>query len=183
MPINSLFSVGTTIAIRFGSPKQRTNTTMNTYQTITSVTPEQVAARINRAAARIDAALGSMCDRYCRRHKDGVNELDDMDQLPEWPVVTPLPAPFTSQFNCSGPHKSTDRHTVSCCNATLGNVKIASNLTPTQLADLIAALDSYGDQCQVADAEYRTATVARVAAHVAAQADAARRLAGLVAAA
>ena len=155
---------------------------MKTYEKITTITPVMVQARIDSAVTIINREIELISDRYCRRHEDGCNWLDDMDRGAYFPAVPSLPAIILKMITYAG-HTAIDAGRISTPSAILTRVVPGEALTPAQLVTLISALDSYADQMRIEEAKYRQHVADAIARHVAAQSEAARQLVGLVAAA
>ena len=159
---------------------------MNTYEKISKINPEQVAARLAKAAARFVAASNAATKTHYRHDGAPVNVPSDCI-MPDLPTVPGIPDALHDVVHgdCLASHQSARRSE----DGTFGwrsyifprGVIVLQSASPAQLVAAIKAADEYAAQAEQISRDYLASVETAIASHVASQVDAVNELAGLVA--
>lgn len=159
---------------------------MNTYQKISRITPEQVAARLAKADKRFVAASNAATRTHYRHEGAPVNVPEDV-AMPGLPNVPGIPDAVHDVLH--GDCLASNQGSLRKQDATFGgrsyiflrHVLVLAKASPAQLVAAIKAADEYAAQAEQISRDYLTSVEAAVASHVAGQVEAVNELAGLVA--
>lgn len=177
------------LIVRIHDSLLNSGTTSTTFERISSISPQQVQARILHADQRVRAAANSMIVRFLRRSEDGVFTPSDL-QPPPLPAVPAAPDAVVDMFggHVSIWHLTTHRHhddmtaihRDSIFRINPGLIPAIEVATPEQIVAAITAADRYADELEQLDREYKQTVLESVAAHTRDQSEFVRDLVALV---
>lgn len=169
-----------------GKETNEHQTSANTYQKISKITPEQVVARIAKADKRFVAASNAATKTHYRHEGAHVKAPEDVT-MPELPTVPGIPDALydVMQGEClpsAQKERRREEGTFGWRSCIFHRMPIVTQAaTPAQLVAAIKAADEYATQAEQISRDYLASVEAAIGRHVAAQVEAVNELAGLVA--